>query len=89
MLGGYNRLLTVAHKKWVLWKGPRSRDTLVETAMMCGAIRKEVRGKYRQNFTNKIGNSENVSEIWKAVNKAKGKTAELLLTQTLRKKQVN
>ena len=70
----WNRLLRVAHKKWIQSeKSETTRQTLLETAKICGEMRNEARGQYWENFANKIGNCQSSQEIWREVNKVRGK----------------
>ena len=70
----WNRLLRAAHKKWVqLGKSDATKEVLLETAKICGTVRKEARGDYWERFANHTGRSKNTHEIWRQVNKVRGK----------------
>ena len=45
---------------------------MLETAKLCGEIRKDARGEYWENFANRIGRHTNTHEIWREVNKVRG-----------------
>lgn len=70
----WSRMLRRAQKIWTETKGDEaSRIALVEAAKICSQTRKEVRSEYWKKFANRIGHCKNVGEIWKEVNKVRGK----------------
>ena len=70
----WSLMLRRAHRKWADDGGDDSdRHALTETAKICSDFRREVRGKYWENFAGRVGKCKNVSEIWKEVNKVRGK----------------
>ncbi|MPC64569.1 hypothetical protein E2C01_058688 [Portunus trituberculatus] len=75
----WGRLLRVAHKKWIQGKSDATKAVLLETAKICGTVRKEKRGKNWEHFVNCIGRSKNTHEIWKQVNKVHGKGQQAVM----------
>lgn len=74
ILKEWTRMLRRAQKKWTETKGDEaSRIALVEAAKICSQTRKETRSEYWKKFANRIGSCKNVGEIWKEVNKVRGK----------------
>lgn len=74
MLRGWTAMLRTAHRKWEdAGRDEESRGVLLEAARLCGEARKEARGEYWTRFTNDIGNTKGISEIWRKVRQAQGK----------------
>ena len=70
----WSLMMRRAHRKWRETGGDDSdKSALCEAAKLCGELRREIRTKYWENFTNRIGNCKNTSDIWREVNKATGK----------------